>query len=116
MKITHLNKTLAALGMALFFTFGALAVSLAYETVPLGPLYPLESHHLSATDPAQLHWQVVTMALQFESGDVPEATRSCCEAYAFKHSDPIESPTLFRPPQIHAAKVSLQILQSALLL
>ncbi len=115
MKITHLNKTLAALGMALFFTFGALAVSLAYDTAPLGPLYPLELHHLSTTNPAQSYSQV-TMALQFESGDVPEAARPCCEAYAFKHCDRIESLTPLRPPQIHAAKVSLQILQSALLL
>lgn len=110
----RLNKTLAALGMALFFTFGAFAVSLAYESAPLGPLYTLELHPLSATDPAELYSH--TMALQFESGDVPEATRPCSEVYAFKHNDCIESLTPFYPPQIHAAKVSLQILQSALLL
>jgi len=113
-KIIRLNKTLAALGMAVFFIFGAFAVSLAYESAPLGPLDTLELHHLSATDPAQLYSH--TMALQFESADVPEAIRLCSEACAFKPGDSIESLTPFHSPQIHAAKVSLQILQSALLL
>jgi hypothetical protein len=114
--MTHLNKTLAALGMALFFTFGAFAVSLAYDSVPVGPLYALELHPLSATGPAQLYAPVLTSAYQFESGDVPEGTRPCSGGYPFRHFDTLESLTPFNSAQVHTAKVSLQILQSALLL
>jgi len=112
----RLNKTLAALGMVLFFTFGAFAVSLAYDSAPIGPIYALELHHLSTAGPAPLSARVLTMALQFESGDVPEATRPCSEGYPFRHIDSIESLTPFNSAQVHAEKVSLQILQSALLL
>lgn len=115
MKLTHLNKTVAALGMILFFTFGAFAVSLAYDSAPLGPPYTLELRHLPAAQAPQLYSQL-TMPLQFESGDVPEATRPCFTGHPFKNADSLNFSTPFRPPQIHAAKVSLQILQSALLL
>ena len=115
MKLTHLNKTVAALGMVLFFTFGAFAVSLAYDSAPLRPSYTLELHHLSAAEAPQLYSRL-TMPLQFESGDVPEATRPCSNGYAFKYSDHVDFLGPFRPPTFHAAKVSLQILQSALLL
>jgi hypothetical protein len=114
--MTRLNKTLAALGMVLFFTFGAFAVSLAYDSAPVGPLYALELHHLSTTGPARLYSSALIMALQLESSDVPEATRPCSEGYPFRHIDSIESSTPFNSAQVHAAKVSLQILQSALLL
>lgn len=114
--MTGLNKTLAALGMVLFFTFGAFAVSLAYDSAPVGPLYALELHHLSTTAPAQLSSRVLSVALQCESGDVPEATRPCSEGYPFRHINSIESLTPFNTAQVHVAKVSLQILQSALLL
>ena len=112
----QLNKTLAALGMVLFFTFGAFAVSLAYDSVPVGPLYALELHPLSTTGPAHSYARVLTSGLQFESGDVPEATRPCSGGHPFRHFDTLESLTPFNSAQVHAAKVSLQILQSALLL
>ncbi len=102
--------------MALFFTFGAFAVSLAYESAPTGPLYALELRHLTPTRPVQLYGRVLALALQFESGDVPEATRPCLQGYPFRHIDNIESLTPFNTAQVQAAKVSLQILQSALLL
>jgi hypothetical protein len=114
-KLTHLNKTVAALGMVLFFTFGAFAVSQAYDSAPLGPPYTLELHHLSAAEAPQLYAQL-TMPLQFESSDIPEASRPCSNGLPFKNAGSLDFLTLFRPAQIHAAKVSLQILQSALLL
>jgi hypothetical protein len=114
--MTRLNKTLAALGMVLFFTFGAFAVSLAYDCAPIGSLDALEVHHLSTTGPAQLYSRVLTMALQFESDDVPEATRPCSQGYPFRHIGSIESLAPFNSAQAHATKVSLQILQSVLLL
>ena len=115
MKLTHLKKTVAALGTVLFFTFGAFAVSLAYDSAPLGPPYTLELHHLSTVQAPQLYSQPA-MPLQFESSDVPEASRPCSSGHTFKNTDNVDVLTLFRPPQIHTAKVSLQILQSALLL
>ncbi len=102
--------------MILFFTFGTFAVSLAYDSVPDGRLYAIELRHLSATDPVQLYSQVLPVGLQFESGDVPEAPRLCLQGYAFSSSDRIESLMPYHPSPAHAAKVSLQILQSALLL
>jgi hypothetical protein len=114
--MTCLNKTLAALGMVLLFAFGAFAVSLAYDSASIGSLYALELNHLPTTSPAQLYSRVLTMALQFESSDVPEATRPCSESCPFRQVDSSESLTPLNSAQIHVAKVSLQILQSALLL
>lgn len=114
--MTCLNKTLAAAGMVLFFTFGAFAISLAYDPASIGPLYALELNHLPTTGPAQLGSRVFTMALQFESSDVPDATRPCSEGCPFRHIDSSESLTPPISAQVHVAKVSLQILQSALLL
>ncbi len=109
------NKTLAAVGMILFFTFGAFAVSLAYDSAPIGPLYTLELYHLSTTS-SQLYSPVITMALQFENSDVPEANRPCSGACSFRHIDRLEPLTSLHSTRVQAAKVPLQILQSVLLL
>jgi hypothetical protein len=102
--------------MALFFTFGAFAVSLAHESAPVGPVYAVELHHLTTTGPAQLYARLLAAGWQFESGDVPEPIRPCWDVYRFRHIDLVESLTPFNSAQIQVAKVSLQILQSALLL
>lgn len=114
--MTHLNKTLAAAGTVLFFTFGAFAISLAYDPASIGPLYALELSHLPTTGPAQLGSGIFTMPLQFESSDVPETTRPCWEGCTFRHINGSESLTPLISAQVYVAKVSLQILQSALLL
>ncbi len=115
MKLTHLNKTLAAVGMVLFFTFGAFAVSQAHDSTPLGPYYAVTLHHLSAAEAPHAYARTA-MALQFESVDIPEASRPCAAVHPFRNIDRLDFFTPVHPPQIHPAKVSLQILQSALLL
>ena len=115
-KITHLKKTLAALGSALFFTFGAFAVSLAYESIPGGPLYTGEFQHLLKTGPVPLYTRLLTAGLQFETAYMPELPRPCSDADQFTNIDFVEVATPFHSTRIHAAKVSLQILKSALLL
>jgi hypothetical protein len=115
-KITRLKKTFAALGIALFFTFGAFAVSLAYESVPVGPLYTGELQYLLTTGPAPLYARLLTACWQFDTAYMPEPTRPCSEASRFTNIDFVEQPTRFPLIRIHAAKVSLQILKSALLL
>lgn len=116
MKITRLDKTLAALGIALFFTFGAFAVSLAYESAPVGSLYTSELQHLLTTGPAPLYTSVIIAGLQFETAYMPEPPRPCSEAYQVTNIEFAELSTSFNATRTDTAKVSLQILNSALLL
>ena len=115
-KITRLNKTLAALGIAIFFTFGAFAVSLAYESVPGGPLYTGELQYFLTTGPTPCYTRLLTAGLQVETAYIPESPRPCSEAFQFTNFDFVELLTPFHATRIYAAKVSLQILKSALLL
>jgi hypothetical protein len=115
-KITRLTKTLAALGIALFFTLGAFAVSLAHESVPIGRLYTGELQYLPFTGPAPLYARVLTAGLQFETAYMPEPPRACSEACQFTNIGFVKLPTPFELTRIRPAKVSLQILKSALLL
>lgn len=115
-KITHLNKTLAALGIALLFTFGAFAVSLAHESVPGGLLYTRDFQYLLKTGPVPLYTRLLTAGLQFETAYMPEPPRPCSEADQVTNIDFVEVATPFDSTRIPAAKVSLQILKSALLL
>jgi len=115
-KITHINKTLAALGIALFFTFGAFAVSLAYESVPVGSFYTGGFQYLPKTGPVPLYTRFLTAGWQFEAAYMPEPPRPCSEGYHFTNIDFVKLLTPFNSTRIHTAKVSLEILKSALLL
>jgi hypothetical protein len=115
-KITRLNKTLAALGIAIFFTFGAFAVSLAYESVPVGPLYTGELQYLLTNGPTPRYARLLTAGLQVETAYMPELPRPCSKAFQSANFDFVDLLTPFHSTRIHSAKVSLQILKSALLL
>ena len=116
MKLTRLNKTLAGLGIALFFTFGAFAISLAYESVPVGSLYTSELQYLLTAGSTARYTRLLTAGLQVETAYMPESPRPCSEAFQFANFAFIETLSPFNLTRIHTAKVSLQILKSALLL
>lgn len=116
MKITHLKKGVAAWGIALFFTFGALAVSLAYEAVPAGPFYSGELHYLLGVGTGPLYTSVVAAGFQFETAYLTESPRLCSQAQHVTNTGFAELLMPFHVPRGHPAKVSLQILKSALLL
>jgi hypothetical protein len=115
-KITRLKKTVAISGIALIFVFGVLAVSLAYEAMPAGPLDTGVSQYLVRTGPASLYARLVATGLQFETDYLTESPRPCSEACQITTSRFVE---LLKPPAAPRpapAKVSLQLLKSALLL
>jgi hypothetical protein len=114
--MSHLKKTLAASAIALFFTFGAFAVSLAYEATPVGPFFAAEFQHVLTTGKGPLHTGLVSSSLQFETAYLPEVSRPCSEADKTAHIGLMELRRLFHAARIYPPKVSLQILKSALLL
>jgi hypothetical protein len=114
--MSHLKKTLAASALALFFTFGALAVSLAYEATPVGPLYTGEFQYLVATGMGPVLTRLVTTGLQFETAYLPEPPRPCSEVYQTTRAGLVELLRPFHAARSFPAKVSLQIMKSALLL
>jgi len=115
-KITHLKKGVAAWGIALCFTFGALAVSLAYEAVPAGRFYSGDLHYLLGAGAGPLYTSPVAAGLQLETAYLTESPRPCSPAQHVANMGFAELLTPFHVLRPYPAKVSLQILKSALLL
>jgi hypothetical protein len=114
--MSHLRKTLAGSAIALFFTFGALAVSLAYDTTP-GPLFAAEFQYLAAAGIGPHYTGPVATNLQLESPYLREPPDR--PSFDVDQRRSVQLVELRKP--LHAArsgpaKVSLQILKSALLI
>jgi hypothetical protein len=115
--MSQLKRTLAVSVIALFFTFGALAVSLAYEATPAGPLYTGKLQYLVTTGTGPLFTGIVPTGLQFEAAYLPpDPPRPCWAAYQISNIGFVQSLIPFHAVRRDPAKVSLRILNSALLL
>ena len=113
-KITRLNKSLAALIILFFFGFGAFAVSLANESPSIGAFHSVDLRLSLKDAPAQLSG--VYAKFQLVPGDVVISAVADVERFRFprqRFNAPAETALIAR---IHVPKVSLQILQSILLL
>lgn len=113
--MSDLRKTLAGSVIALFFTFGALAVSLAYDATP-GPLFAADFQYLAAVGTRPLHAHLGATNVQLETPYLLEpGARPSFEADQRTSIQLVELPRPLRVARFGPAKVSLQILKSALL-
>ncbi|HTN70455.1 MAG TPA: hypothetical protein VMO00_05135 [Methylomirabilota bacterium] len=114
--MTHLKKTLAALGMLLFFIVGGVAVSLAHDAPSAGPLHSPELSRALKYGPAQIDRYTLRVGMDSEAGDVPNSSRPVLEKYRFTCSHLVEPVGILVLAPVYPAKVSLPLLRSVLLL
>jgi hypothetical protein len=113
-KITRLNKSLAALIILFFFILGAFAVSLAHESPSIGVFHTVDLRPILKRASEQAHplhslFQLGTAGILTPPLADVDRRRSMGQRF----NAPVEQALA---PRLHGPKVSLQILQSILLL
>lgn len=91
-------------------------MSLAYESSSEGPLYTAAPHHTPGDGLLGSDTFAQRLAIICFSGDVPRSAQPNFQAYRinqFRVADPLRSAAFL---EMHVSKVSLQILQSVLLI
>jgi len=114
--ITRIKKTLVASTVLVVFLFGAVAMSWAYDSSLDGRRYAIILPHVSNDGLVQSNTYARKIALNCASGDVPRMARPDFQPSRFtclRIVDPVTTPAFV---QVHVRKVSLQILQSVLIL
>jgi hypothetical protein len=116
MSATRIKKPLMVSAILIFFTFGAFAMSLAYESSSDGPLFTAFPRRASGdgllrSDPLAQQFTLLCL-----SGDVPRTTQPNFQQHRISHFRVVAriSSSIFL--KNHVPKVSLQILQSVLLI
>jgi len=117
-KITYLfKKILMVTAILILFTFGAFAISLAYEPAAERSLYTTASPDhgfgdgLLGADTSAQRLAVICL-----SGDVPRSAQPNFQTYRINSVRVVDTIKLFFLLENHVPKVSLQILQSVLLI
>ncbi len=111
------KKSVMVLAILIFLTFGALAVSLAYQPASEGPLYTTGAPDhafgdgLLGSDPFGQRLAVICL-----SGDVPRSAQPNFQSYRINYVRVVDPVKLAFSLENHVPKVSLQILQSVLLI
>ena len=116
MMMSRCQKTLATLGMLLFFVLGGFAVSFAHDSPSTGPVRTNELRRALKRGPAQVDSYTLRVGMASESGVLPNSSQPFLQEFKLTYShrfDPFSSPILTRP---HLVRVPIQILDSALLL
>ena len=113
----RIKKILMVPAILIFFTFGALVMSLAYEPASERPLYGTVSpDHAGADSLLGPDASAQRLAVICLSGDVPRSAQPNFQTYRINYVrvvDPVKLAFIF---ENHVPKVSLQILQSVLLI
>ena len=116
-RTCHLKKSLMVSAILIVFTFGAFAMSLAYEPTSEGPLYATASSDrasgdgLLGSDTFAQRLAVICL-----SGDVSRSAQPNFQTYRINCVRVVDPVKLAFFLENHVPKVSLQILQSALLI
>jgi len=113
---TRIKKTLAALAILLFFTFGAVAFSLADVSTPVRARHSIHLRHMFKSGLTQSQTLKFITGMNLESGDVPRSPRPDLQGlrYSYEHVVYPIAEGIFA--NLYVPKVSLQILESVLLL
>ena len=112
----RLNKTLAILGMLLFFVVGGFAVSLAHDMPSSGTVHTDELRRALKHGPAQVDRYTLRIGMDSETGVLPKSSQPLLREVQLNHSQllvPVSAPVM---TLIHAGTISLRILDSVLLL
>lgn len=113
----RIKKSVMVSAILLFFTFGAFAMTLAYEPASEAPLYTTAApDHASGdgllgSDPFAQKLAVICL-----SGDVPRSAQPNFQSYRINYVRVVDPVKLAFSLENHVPKVSLQILQSVLLI
>ena len=116
MSATRINKPLIVSAILIFFTFGAFAMSLAHESSPEGPLFTAFPRQVSGDGLLRADTVAQQFALLCLSVDLPRTTQPNFQEHRInpiRVVAPVSSATFLKN---HVPKVSLQILQSVLLI
>ena len=116
MTCPRFNKSLAALALALFFTLGVFAVSLAHELPPGGPIHTIALKDLMKNGPIRMDGHALALALECESRDVSASGQPPLEERGIAFSRRVEPFKASPRAQTNAPKISFQILESVLLI
>jgi hypothetical protein len=101
----------------ILFTFGAFAISLAYEPAEERSLYTtLLPDHGSSDGLLGSDTSAQRLAVICLSGDVPRSAQRNFQTYRINYVRVVDPVKLFFFLENHVPKVSLQILQSVLLI
>jgi len=113
----HMKKSLMVSAILIFFTFGAFTMSLAYEPASEGPLYATaSSDHASGDGLLGSDTFAQRLAVICLSGDVPRSAQPNFQTYRINYVRVVDPVKLAFFLENHVPKVSLQILQSVLLI
>ena len=115
MGMFRFNKTLATLGMLLFFVLAGFAVSLAHDSPPTGAVPLNELRSAPKHGPAQVDSYTLRVGMDAETGALPNFSQPVLQEFKIvylHHLGPMIAPALTQP---QAARVPLQILDSVLL-
>jgi hypothetical protein len=113
----RIKKSLMVSAILIFFTFGPFAMSLAYEPASEGPLYTVASpDHASGDGLLGSATFAQRLAVICLSGDVPRSAQPNFQTYRVNYVRVFDPVKLAFFLENHVPKVSLQILQSVLLI
>ena len=115
--IYPIKKSLMATAILILFTFGAFAISLAYEPAAERSVFStLSPDHGSGGSSLGADTSGQRFALICLSGDVSRSAQPNFQTYRFNYVRVVDPLKLFFFLENHVPKVSLQILQSVLLI
>ena len=112
----RIKKSLMFSAILISLTWGAFAMNLAYESASDLGLYGVSSYNASAEGLLRSEPFSPRLAVICLSGDVPRSAQPHFQAYRISYVrliDPVRFPFFL---ENHVPKVSLQILQSVLLI
>jgi multisubunit Na+/H+ antiporter MnhC subunit len=113
----RIKKSLMVSAILIFFTFGAFAMSLAYEPALEGPLYTIGfPDHASGDGLLGSDTFAQRLAVICLSGDIPRSAQPNFQTYRVNYVRVVDPVKLAFFLENHVPKVSLQILQSVLLI
>jgi hypothetical protein len=116
MSVTRIKKPLMVSAILIFFTFGAFAMSLAHESSPEGPLFTAFSRRVAGDGLLRSDSVAHQFALLCLSGDVPRTTQPNFQEHRISPFRVVAPVSVAISLKNHVPKVSLQILQSVLLI
>ena len=113
----HIKKNLLVSAILILFTFSAFAMSLAYEPASEGPLFTTaSSDHASGDGLLGSDTYAQRLAVICQSGDIPRSAQPNFQTYRINYVRVVDPAKLAFFLENHVPKVSLQILQSVLLI
>jgi len=115
MVLSRFNKSLATLGMLLFFVLAGFAVSLAHDSPTAGPVPMNELRGVLKHGLAQVDGYTLRVGMNAETSALPKLSQPVLQEFKLVYSRPFDSVNPPALAQSRAPRVPIQILDSVLL-